>query len=381
MADKTYNLRFDLSDGTSKTVQFTSPQGATGERGTGILKVTTAPTSYTTATGGKNPIKRMSLSTIKTQANVDEVLVGDQISHSYYLYHIYYLDATYAYMDTYQSIRGATGSKGDDGAKGADGKDGASGVYVGEMEPTDETANVWINPESGVAIIPTIEHNTCAIFKKVVCVGDSFTSGHIQTGEESVSTNEEYAWPSYLARLTGNEYVNCGSSGATTITWLTHSRGLAKAQSTGVVQAYLVGLGLNDVWNVDLGTADDIGTDAQTYYGGLSRVIRELNAISPKAKIFVQTMASDSSGNVNFNAAIREVVDAYSGTYPVHVLDLAAYLPMYKTDLILGDKINGHYTAIGYQMFAENLRVIWSEYINNHIAEFQDVYTLPYGTA
>ena len=80
------------------------------------------------------------------------------------------------------------------------------------------------------------------------------------------------------------------------------------------------------------------------------------------------------------NVAIRDVLNAYADTYPVHLLDLEAYLPMYKTDLILGDKINGHYTAIGYQMFAENLRVIWSEYINNHIADFQDVYTLPYGT-
>ena len=93
-------------------------QGAQGGRGPGILKVTTAPESYTTATNGKNPIKRMSLSTIKTQAEVSEVLVGDCICYSYYLYHIYYVDATYAYMDTYQSIRGATGAAGSDGADG-----------------------------------------------------------------------------------------------------------------------------------------------------------------------------------------------------------------------------------------------------------------------
>lgn len=94
--------------------------GEGGQRGTGILKVTTAPTSYTTAAGGKNPIKRMSLSTIKTQADVAEVLVGDLISHSYYLYHVYYLDATYAYMDVSQSIRGATGAAGKTPVAGTD---------------------------------------------------------------------------------------------------------------------------------------------------------------------------------------------------------------------------------------------------------------------
>lgn len=94
--------------------------GDPGERGTGILKVTTSPASYTTSTGGKNPIKRMALSTIKSQSNVNEVLVGDIIAYSYYHYHVYYIDATYAYMDTYTSIRGATGAS---GAAGTNGKD------------------------------------------------------------------------------------------------------------------------------------------------------------------------------------------------------------------------------------------------------------------
>ena len=87
--------------------------GEDGQRGNGILKVTTTPSSYTTATGGKNPIKRMSISTIKTQAKVDEVLIGDQIYHSNYLYNVYYLDSTYAYMDTSLNMKGATGAKGD----------------------------------------------------------------------------------------------------------------------------------------------------------------------------------------------------------------------------------------------------------------------------
>ena len=87
--------------------------GAAGQRGTGILKVTTAPSSYTTTTAGVTPIKRMSLSTIKSQAGVEEVLEGDLIAYSYYQYHVYYLDGTYAYMDTYVSVRGAAGDDGD----------------------------------------------------------------------------------------------------------------------------------------------------------------------------------------------------------------------------------------------------------------------------
>lgn len=91
--------------------------GATGQRGTGLLSVTTAPSSYTTAVGGITPKYRMALSTIKTQAGVTEVLLGDTVRYSYYQYPIDYLDASYAYFTERISIRGATG------AAGADGKD------------------------------------------------------------------------------------------------------------------------------------------------------------------------------------------------------------------------------------------------------------------
>lgn len=126
--------------GKTTTITITDKNGAKsatindgedGQRGHGILKVTTTPTSYTTTTGGKAPIKRMSLSTIKSEANVDEVLVGDQICHSYYLYNVYYLDATYAYMDKSQSIRGASGQTGSAGKDGVDGKDGY--LYVTQV--------------------------------------------------------------------------------------------------------------------------------------------------------------------------------------------------------------------------------------------------------
>ena len=109
------------------------PEGGSGTRGPGILQVSTSPTSYTTAIGGQTPTKRMKLDTIMSEASVSEVLVGDAIRHSYYLYPIYYVDDTYAYTKSGTSIRGASGAKGSTGetgatgAAGADGKDGVDG--------------------------------------------------------------------------------------------------------------------------------------------------------------------------------------------------------------------------------------------------------------
>lgn len=251
--------------------------------------------------------------------------------------------------------------------------------YSEEVEQLRKEVTALQN--ANVANNTPLNKNTCSIFRKVVCCGDSLTAGYINIGQGVSATNEDYAWPHYMSLLTGNEYINCGSSGANVFTWQERAECLAKARATGKVQAYIIGLGVNDSTNesalVPIGTVADIGTNNQTYYGGMSKLIRELNAISPKAKIFVQTMPGTTSAFLPYNQAVRDICEAYKTTYPVHCLDLYAYLSLYRTESILNDSIGGHRTAIGYQQFAENLRVIWSEYINTHISDFQDVYLIP----
>lgn len=94
-------------------------KGEDGERGTGILAITTAPSSYTTAAGGFTPKYRIALSTVLSQANVTKVLVGDTLKYSYYTYPVGYVDESYVYLGTRDSIRGAAGAA---GTAGKDGK-------------------------------------------------------------------------------------------------------------------------------------------------------------------------------------------------------------------------------------------------------------------
>ena len=105
----------DLPAEVEAQIDAAKESGELGVRGPGVLKVSTTPTSYTTSIGGKNPVKRMSIATIKKEADVDEVIIGDNIQNSTYLYRIYYLDDTYAYMDTAQNLKGSTGSTGSAG--------------------------------------------------------------------------------------------------------------------------------------------------------------------------------------------------------------------------------------------------------------------------
>ena len=112
-----------IKNGSKGSTGDTGADGADGEdgqRGTGLLAVTTAPSSYTTEVGGVTPTYRIALSTVKTQAGVSEVLVGDTIRYSYYHYPIIYVDDSYAYCRARVSIRGATGAAGATPVKGTD---------------------------------------------------------------------------------------------------------------------------------------------------------------------------------------------------------------------------------------------------------------------
>lgn len=119
--------------------------GEDGERGTGILYITTAPSSYTTQTGGFTPVYRIALSTVLSQSKADNVLVGDTLFYSYYHYPVGYVDGSYVYLGTRKSIRGETGAA---GAAGVDGKSAYAYAQDGGYDGTeDEFAKKLANGE------------------------------------------------------------------------------------------------------------------------------------------------------------------------------------------------------------------------------------------
>ena len=240
------------------------------------------------------------------------------------------------------------------------------------------------NLESGqddLRLFASQTKSICKIFKKVCCCGDSYTAGYIDIGS-GASNNPLFSWPFFMSTATGNEYVNCGVSGANVFVWMANVNGLAKAQNSGKAQLYIIDLLRNDASesdrHVDVGTVADIGTDAQTYYGGMSKLIREINAINPTAKIFVNCIPSAYIGFRDYNTAIRTICETYKNTYPVHCIDLEQYRKFYVNGAYADDYIHGHETAIGYEVFAENYAAITSKYIADHVQDFQDVYTIPY---
>lgn len=347
--------------------------------------------------------------------------------------------------------------------------DGNFTIRVDEIVGCDDIISaITVN---GVKWMPGYveNHNTCSIFSRVCCIGDSATAGHIDCAYNSegvlptdldpdlnsssvqLRRNEKHAWPAFMAKSTGNEYINLGISGATALTWLndavfnntdktiyvksswlatgydengklvtgafetleekTDTNGETKyhivyertVENTDTISAYLIGLGMNDTLNIgtegnriDGGTgtpklalcedkddpAADIGTGRETFYGKYSELIEKIHAVSPAAHIFVQTMHDNMNDRrVLYNEAIRYIANYYStrenDPIPVHVLDLYKYQNLYNVDSIRNDKLGGHWSPISYQQFAENLKRVWSDYLNAHPSEFTTVHLIP----
>lgn len=111
----------------------TGATGATGARGSSVLRVTTAPSSYSTTTGGFTPTYRIALSTVLTQSKSADVKVGDTMIYSYYTYPIGYVDSSYVYLGARVSIRGSTGAAGAVGATPVKGTDYFTDADKAEM--------------------------------------------------------------------------------------------------------------------------------------------------------------------------------------------------------------------------------------------------------
>lgn len=124
--------------------------GTNGTRGAGIYSVTTAPLSYTTPIGGFRPIYRIALSTVQNQSGASQILVGDNIRYSYYLYPVGYVNSSYVYLGTRTSIRGATGADGKGIAStsctyqvGESGTTAPTGEWLSDVPDVPEGKYLW----------------------------------------------------------------------------------------------------------------------------------------------------------------------------------------------------------------------------------------------
>ena len=220
------------------------------------------------------------------------------------------------------------------------------------------------------------------IFKKIGGIGDSYMSGHIHlNGQEASVKNYDYSWGHYFSKLTGEIFENYAQSGSTAKQWVNTTL-FDRVKSC---QAYMIALMINDQgdwsnYSTPVGTIDDIGTDADTYYAYYYKLIQKVVAVNPNAKIFCFTcfVYSDSFA---YNVAVRDIVDYCKNQgQNVYLVDTAKYKnkQYFENPVFVKDRVNGHYTSIGYEFMAECHYKLVSDVINNNVYDFQNVFQIPF---
>lgn len=193
--------------------------GATGERGSQTHKVTTAPSSYTTPVGGFTPTYRIALSTVKTQSGATDVIIGDMINYSYYMYGVGYVDASYVYLTARTSFRGSAGA--------------AATISVG---------TVTTGSPGSDAVITNSGTTSAAVFNFTIPRGDTGPQG--DTGERGI---QGIQGPAGATGDTGER----GPAGATGDTGPQGDTGPAGATGNGIASIVKTGTsGLVDTYTI-----------------------------------------------------------------------------------------------------------------------------------
>ena len=215
-----------------------------------------------------------------------------------------------------------------------------------------------------------------SIFRTIAFIGDSLSSGEFETcdegGNKSYHDMFEYSWGQFIARKNGLKAYNFSRGGMTAKEYLD-----SFAEANGFwdedkkCQAYVIALGVNDVYNggMEIGTVKDVDTEnyrnnKPTFIGNYGRIISRYKEISPEAKFFFVTFPKDN--NRGTEAQCKRVIEelynltgVFSNSY---VIDLYKYGPVYDEAFHNQFFLYGHMNPMGYA-FTANMVDSYIDYI------------------
>ena len=240
--------------------------------------------------------------------------------------------------------------------------------------------NNYLYPENEKPLDRLVEgYSRTSVFRKIAFVGDSLSSGEFETrdaaGKAHYHDLYEYSWGQYIARKNGLTAYNFSKGGMTAkqyIETFAESRGFWSPDLAA--QAYVIALGVNDVYNkhMPIGSIDDVDVNdwrnnADTFAGYYGAIISRYKEISPEAKFFFVTFPR--SDRADREEATREVIallykftDVFENSY---VIDLCKYGPLYDARFRERFYLHGHMTPDGYILTAE-LIDSYIDYIVRH---------------
>lgn len=234
--------------------------------------------------------------------------------------------------------------------------------------------------DNKLANLPINNLELYKVFKTVGIIGDSLASGessYKDNGEIKFVDLYQYSWGQFMAKSSGNKYINFSKGGMTTKGWLINSDyGLPFAkQPENRCDSYIIGLGVNDRNSeMTVGTSADIDLEnsdnnKDTFYGNYGKIIQEIQKLYPTVKIFVLTIPSSNSNNTNYNNAIRDMANIFNNVYCIDLYNNV--YDAYNSGFIENNKRDGHYNAIAYEYMAEIIARQISLYMADNYEDFK----------
>lgn len=235
-------------------------------------------------------------------------------------------------------------------------------------------------------LIPT--GGLAAIFRRIGCVGDSLSSGELETRDQNGKTVYldlyDHSWGQYIARMTGAKVYNFSRSGMSAKEYIeTFADARNYWDPKLACDAYLIALGVNDLNGLkqEVGSTADINLEspadsAKTFAGYLGQLVLRLRTIQPDAKFFYLTIPRKNPGaeTVSLRDAhanlMYEFADFFQNSY---VIDLRKYGPIY--DEAFKQKFYGgeHLNTMGYYLTALMVASYMDYIIRHNPRDFRSV--------
>ena len=230
-------------------------------------------------------------------------------------------------------------------------------------------------------------YSNTAIFRKIAFIGDSLSSGEFESldpeGKRHYHDLYDYSWGQFIARQNGLLAYNF-SRGGMTAKWYLDSFAEEKGfwDPNKACQAYVIALGVNDVYNqkMKVGEAADITADVwegeRPFISYYAEIVRKYKEIRPDAKFFFVTVPKEA--HREHQAAITEqlvqamydLAEYFDNSY---VIDLYRYGPLYDAEFRKKYFMHGHMNPMGYLLTARLVDSYIDYIIRTHPDDFKNV--------
>lgn len=229
-------------------------------------------------------------------------------------------------------------------------------------------------------------YSNTAIFRTIAFIGDSLSSGEFETvdenGERGYHDLYDYSWGQFIARKNGSKAYNF-SRGGMTAKWYIESFADENNlfDKSKACQAYVIALGVNDVYNLHMaiGTAEDITATQfigeRPFISYYAEIVRRYKEISPDAKFFFVTFPNEGErADKNLTQGVIDALYALAEHFDnSYVINLYEYGPVYDDEFREKYFLHGHMNPMGYILTAQLIDSYIDYIIRTNPTDFNNV--------